>query len=118
LPSSYEDYVHRIGRTARAGNKGDAISLIDPADEWHLKKIEELIRMPLPMQQLPTGVEIIETEFDEKQELLREIDRQRKIDDPTFKGAFHTKKRKDNSKRNFEDKFARTRTRQKIKKKK
>jgi ATP-dependent RNA helicase RhlE len=118
LPSSYEDYVHRIGRTARAGNKGDAISLIDPADEWHLKKIEELIRMALPMQQLPAGVEIIETEFDEKQELLREIDRQRKIDDPTFKGAFHTKKRKDNSKRNFEDKFARTRTRQKIKKKK
>ncbi|MGE0019074.1 MAG: DEAD/DEAH box helicase [Draconibacterium sp.] len=118
LPASYEDYVHRIGRTARAGNKGDAISLIDPADEWHLKKIEELIRMPLPMQSLPEGVEIIDTEFNEKQELLREIDRQRKIDDPTFKGAFHAKKRRDNSKRNFEDKFKRTKPRQKIKKKK
>ncbi len=118
LPASYEDYVHRIGRTARAGNKGDAISLIDPADEWHLKKIEELIRMPLPMQSLPSQVEIIDTEFNEKQELLREIDRQRKIDDPTFKGAFHSKKRKDNSKRNFDDKFKRTRIRQKIKKKK
>ena len=118
LPASYEDYVHRIGRTARAGNKGDAISLIDPADEWHLKKIEELIRMPLPMQPLPEGVEIIDTEFNEKQELLREIDRQRKIDDPTFKGAFHAKKWRDHTKRNFEDKFKRTRTRQKIKKKK
>jgi ATP-dependent RNA helicase RhlE len=74
--------------------------------------------MPLPMQSLPSQVEIIDTEFNEKQELLREIDRQRKIDDPTFKGAFHSKKRKDNSKRNFDDKFKRTRIRQKIKKKK
>lgn len=118
LPASYEDYVHRIGRTARAGNKGDAISLIDPADEWHLKKVEELIRMALPVEPFPVEVEIAATEFDEKQELAREIDRQRKIDDPTFKGAFHSKKRKDNSKRNFEDKFKRTRERQKIRKKK
>jgi ATP-dependent RNA helicase RhlE len=74
--------------------------------------------MPLPMQSLPSQVEIIDTEFNEKQELLREIDRQRKIDDPTFRGAFHAKKRKDNSKHNFEDKFKRAKPRQKIKKKK
>ena len=107
LPPSYEDYVHRIGRTARAGNTGDAISLIDPADEWHLKKIEQLIRMPIPLLDLPEEVEIVETEFDEKQNLLREIDRQRKIDDPTFQGAFHKKKKPFTSKRNFEDKFKR-----------
>lgn len=112
LPGNYEDYVHRIGRTARAGNKGDAISLIDPPDEWHLHKIEELIRMKLPLLNLPAGVEIVDSEFDEKQEMAREIDRQRKIDDPTFKGAFHSKKGKLNSKRNFEDKFQRQKTRQ------
>ena len=48
--------------------------------------------------------------------MLREIDRQRKIDDPTFQGAFHQKKRKGSSKRSFEDKFARTKARQKRKK--
>lgn len=118
LPSNYEDYVHRIGRTARAGNKGDAISLIDPADEWHLKKIEELIRMPLPLLELPSEVEMIETEFKEKQDSLREIDRQRKIDDPTYQGAFHKKKNIFSSKRTFDDKFQRTKERQKRKKRK
>ena len=117
LPSNYEDYVHRIGRTARAGNKGDAISLIDPADEWHLKRIEELIRMPLPLLELPEEVSVVETEFKENQDYLREIDRQRKLDDPTFQGAFHKKKRTFSSKRNFDDKFQKTKEKQKGKKK-
>lgn len=118
LPTNYEDFVHRIGRTARAGNKGDAITLIDPADEWHLKKIEELIRIPLPLLELPDSVVVAETEFDEKQNYLREIDRQRKLDDPTYKGAFHKKKKADSSKRIFDDKFQRTKERQKKTKRK
>ncbi len=113
LPPNYEDYVHRIGRTARAGNKGDAITLIDPSEEWHLKKIEKLIRMEIPVSTLPEEVQIIETDFEEKQEQLREIDRQRKIDDPTFQGAFHSKKKLSSSKRAFEDRFTRTKKRQK-----
>ncbi len=118
LPNDYDDYIHRIGRTARAGNKGDAITLIDPADEWHWKKIESLMRMEVNLQELPEDVEVIETEFKENQDQLREIDRQRKIDDPTFQGAFHQKKRKGSSKRSFEDRFARTKARQKRKKRK
>jgi len=118
LPNDYDDYIHRIGRTARAGNKGDAITLIDSADEWHWKKIEELIRQEVQLQELPPEVEILDSEFKEKQDQLREIDRQRKTDDPTFQGAFHQKKRKGSSKRSFEDKFARTRERQKRKKRK
>ncbi len=38
LPPRYEDYVHRIGRTARANNTGEAISLVDPAEEFHLRR--------------------------------------------------------------------------------
>ena len=116
IPNDYEDYIHRIGRTARAGNKGDAITLVDPSDEWHWGKIEELIRMDIELLEMPKNVEIIETEFDESQEQLREIDRQKKIDDPTYRGAFHKKKRIFSSKRSFEDKFARTKERQKRKK--
>lgn len=117
LPTSYEDYVHRIGRTARAGNRGNAISLIDPSEEWDLMKIEKLIRMKIPLLDMPEGIEILETEFKENQDQLREIDRQRKIDDPTYKGAFHEKKIKFDSKRSFDDRFQRTRTRQKRSKK-
>lgn len=116
LPTNYEDYVHRIGRTARAGNKGDAISLVDPSDEWHLEKIETLIRKEIPVLEIPEGVTIVETEFEEKQKHLREIDRQRKIDDPNFKGAFHEKKKRTDSKRSFEDRFQRKKQRQKRKK--
>ncbi len=94
IPGNYEDYVHRIGRTARANNKGTAISLIDPAEEWHMQKIEALMRREVPVKELPETVEVIPSKFEENQEQLREIDRQRKIDDPTFKGAFHSKKRR------------------------
>lgn len=43
LPFLAEDYVHRIGRTGRAGKTGTAISLVSPKDEQFLEKIEELI---------------------------------------------------------------------------
>ncbi len=43
LPNVPEDYVHRIGRTARAGATGDAISLVSPEDHPHVRGIETLI---------------------------------------------------------------------------
>jgi ATP-dependent RNA helicase RhlE len=118
VPTDYESYVHRIGRTARAGNKGDAITLVGPEEEWHWKKIETLIRMEVPLQELPPEVYVIDTEYEERQLQLREIDRQRKIDDPNFQGAFHSRKKKDSSKRSYEDKFTKTKPRQKRVKKK
>ncbi|MFN7931602.1 MAG: DEAD/DEAH box helicase [Blastocatellia bacterium] len=42
LPDAPEDYVHRIGRTGRAGNVGQAISLVTPVDELSLRAIEKL----------------------------------------------------------------------------
>jgi len=53
LPYQAEDYVHRIGRTARAGKSGLAISLVSPDEEWLLKPIEELISTDLLKQWLP-----------------------------------------------------------------
>ncbi len=115
IPPRYEDYVHRIGRTARAGNKGVALTLVDPSEEWHLEKIEKLIRMEIPVNDIPEEVEIIPTEFDENQKQLREIDRQKKIDNPDYQGAFHEKKRKLSAKDmgKYTDKFKRTKKRQK-----
>jgi ATP-dependent RNA helicase RhlE len=41
LPRSPKDYIHRIGRTGRAGAKGEAISLISPEEEAHFKVIQK-----------------------------------------------------------------------------
>jgi ATP-dependent RNA helicase RhlE len=94
LPKRYEDYVHRIGRTARANNTGEAISLIDPSEEYHLHKIEELIRMQIVEKKIPESVAIEATTKSERQDQLREIDRQKKLENPEFKGAFHEKKQR------------------------
>jgi ATP-dependent RNA helicase RhlE len=92
VPLIYEDYVHRIGRTGRANNVGEAITFLTPAEEYHIKKIEKIIRMEIPREPIPEEVTIAPTPFDENQAMLLEIDNQRKKEDPTFKGAFHEKK--------------------------
>jgi ATP-dependent RNA helicase RhlE len=47
LPNEPESYVHRIGRTARAGGEGVAISLCDASERGFLRDIERLIRMKI-----------------------------------------------------------------------
>jgi len=53
LPTQTEDYVHRIGRTARAGASGHAISLAQPDQRKELRAIEHLIKKNLPISQVP-----------------------------------------------------------------
>ena len=53
VPRDAEDYVHRIGRTARAENKGEAVTLVSPEDAHYFQKIERFLkkdieRLPLP----------------------------------------------------------------------
>jgi superfamily II DNA/RNA helicase len=55
LPNEPESYVHRIGRTARAGASGIAISLCDADEMPYLRSIEKLIRMSLPATDRRTG---------------------------------------------------------------
>lgn len=52
LPNVAEDYVHRIGRTGRAGAEGEAISLVCAEEAEELSAIENLIRQHLPRHQL------------------------------------------------------------------
>ncbi|MEI2415507.1 DEAD/DEAH box helicase, partial [Orrella sp. JC864] len=47
LPNVPEDYVHRIGRTGRAGATGSAVSLVDPSEIKLLRAIENLIKKPI-----------------------------------------------------------------------
>ena len=54
-PRDPEDYVHRIGRTARANREGQAITLVTPKDWPHLLKIEKLIEKEIEKPELPEG---------------------------------------------------------------
>ena len=47
LPHTAEDYIHRIGRTGRAGKKGDATSLVSTEEKFRLNDIEKLIRFKI-----------------------------------------------------------------------
>jgi len=53
LPNVPEDYVHRIGRTGRAGASGEAISLVGPEERAYLRDIEKLLKKKLPVEPVP-----------------------------------------------------------------
>ncbi|HEY9645526.1 MAG TPA: DEAD/DEAH box helicase [Chroococcidiopsis sp.] len=58
LPDSVDSYVHRIGRTGRAGKEGTAISLVHPLDKRKLREIEQHIRQRLEWGDIPTRAQI------------------------------------------------------------
>lgn len=104
VPIIYEDYIHRIGRTGRASMSGDSITFCTHSEEYHLEKIQKLIRQQIPEKPVPEEVFIEESGYDEGQDMAREVDRQKRKEDPDFKGAFHEKKaytgKKDQKKKN------------------
>jgi len=56
VPSHAEDYVHRIGRTGRAGRDGKAIMICVPRDEKNLEDVERLVQKEIPRLENPLGV--------------------------------------------------------------
>ncbi|MBE0688721.1 MAG: DEAD/DEAH box helicase [Anaerolineae bacterium] len=59
IPFDPEDYVHRIGRTGRAGRDGVAITLVTPREHRLLKTIERYTRQPIERGKLPTREEVL-----------------------------------------------------------
>jgi len=56
VPNDAEDYVHRIGRTARAETKGEAITLVNKDDAYKMIRIERLIERKVPKEDLPKDI--------------------------------------------------------------
>ncbi|MDZ8274508.1 DEAD/DEAH box helicase [Microbacterium aquimaris] len=79
IPTDTESYVHRIGRTGRAGRTGDAISFVTPKERWLVKAIEKATRQQLTEMSLPSVDEVNETRlsrFDDRiSAALTETDR-------------------------------------------
>ena len=61
LPNIPESYVHRIGRTARAGAEGIAISLVDGEEKAYLRDIEKLTRQSIPSEDRRGDVKLVAT---------------------------------------------------------
>lgn len=92
-PVMYTDYVHRVGRTGRAEKHGIAITFASDIEYYHVVKIEDLIGQKIPVLEIPSSVEVVETTKEEAQAFARERDRQKRKDDPNYQGAFHERKK-------------------------
>ena len=57
LPQETDSYVHRIGRTGRAGKEGLALTFVEPREFPHLKNIEDAIKRKLTKTKLPTAMD-------------------------------------------------------------
>ncbi|MCB0114227.1 MAG: DEAD/DEAH box helicase [Caldilineaceae bacterium] len=78
LPQDPEVYVHRVGRTGRAGKSGVAISLVTPQEQWRLRRIEGYSNQSVTKATLPTVDEIVgHREGQLLSKLARQLDRGR-----------------------------------------
>ncbi len=69
LPEDPEVFVHRVGRTGRAGKTGVAISLITPKEQWRLRRIEKFTKQKIAKMEIPSEADILarrKTELVEK----------------------------------------------------
>lgn len=73
LPDSVETYVHRIGRTGRAGNEGTAISLVQPFERRKQQQIERHVRLSLKVNYLPTRAQIEARQLEKLQVQVKEV---------------------------------------------
>jgi ATP-dependent RNA helicase RhlE len=84
LPYTPEDYVHRIGRTGRAGMPGEAISLVCPDEMRLLADIEKLLKRAIPRQSVEEGAADLaaEREYERSKERERRPRREERNDEP------------------------------------
>ncbi|MFZ0445407.1 MAG: DEAD/DEAH box helicase, partial [Bacillus sp. (in: firmicutes)] len=97
IPHDVESYVHRIGRTGRAGGDGIAITLVDPKDLEFLRMIEKGIHQRLEIQVIK-GVSVPDREDDQKEssELIKNTKRLESRGKSRSKGATFSLGRKPN----------------------
>ena len=81
IPQDHESYVHRIGRTGRAGRKGVAMTFIEPKEYRQLRLIMKLAHTKIQRKELPTASDLLERQKDLVQERLIKTLQQNHYDD-------------------------------------
>ena len=77
IPYDNESYVHRIGRTGRAGREGNAILFVTPKERRLLGSIEKSTRQPITEMQLPSGQQVSEQRVQQfRQQLLATLEKE------------------------------------------
>jgi len=92
VPVVIEDYVHRIGRTGRAYQSGEAITFCNPSEEYYIRKIEKLIRQDIPVTEIPADVFIEATPYEERQEQAKKLTRKSAAKTRNLKALFTKRK--------------------------
>ncbi len=72
IPQDPESYVHRIGRTGRAGRKGLSLTLVTPREIGHLRAIEQVTKTKIERKSVPTYTDVIEGNKQSALDQLRE----------------------------------------------
>ncbi|MFQ3578216.1 MAG: DEAD/DEAH box helicase [Verrucomicrobiia bacterium] len=73
LPNDGEDYVHRIGRTGRAGNSGQAITFVAGREIYKLQNMIRFTRSRIRRENVPTSEEVLQRRTDQFLESLRSV---------------------------------------------
>ncbi len=73
IPNETESYIHRIGRTGRAGNKGIAITFVTPKEAYQLNRIQKATKSDIKRQKAPTVNEVISAKKEALSAFIGEI---------------------------------------------
>ncbi len=72
LPDNLDSYVHRIGRTGRAGKEGRAIAIVKPLEKYKITRVEKHFNKPVEYAQIPTQAQIAARHLEKLQTRVRE----------------------------------------------
>ena len=73
VPDQVESYVHRIGRTGRAGSEGTAISLVHPVERYQLRRVGRHVKQDIEILPAPTRAQIEARRFDHLTSQIRDV---------------------------------------------
>lgn len=93
LPQRKEDYLHRVGRTARMERAGEASILHLPHELPEVESLEKALGTSIALREVPAELPLGEDLPGERQDIARAIDARKRRMDPNYQGAFHAKKR-------------------------
>ena len=89
LPDDSEVYVHRSGRTGRAGNKGISIVFISKRENWKIKEIEKLSKISFSENQIPTKSDVFKSQISSFSDKIAEAPNPSDKDKLMFKKLYH-----------------------------